>query len=370
MSGSAGKSLLPKGVWFQRKVLASGEVVRYGYLGRGKGMQALGREGSPDFHQTLADLMRRTPNEGKVAFLIWRYKASPEFEKLRPLTKRDYRRQLDKVQEKFGKLGLAVFDLPQISNEFYAWRDVMAKASPRQADYAISVLAAMIGWGVKRGLLNHNRAAGIEGVYKGDRTRKVWTAEQEAALLKVCRPSLASVVVVALETGLSQEDLIALPKSSVQGNVIVTRRLKNAVPVAIPVSDTLRAALDAMPPTDSTMLLTTAHGLPWGQKGNGVRSAFRDACVKAGITGLTFHDMRGTFITRRRSLGWTAEETALCSGHKVAGEAGAQGAYVDRQTVAIANAKRLWARHYGPDREQELQTPLQTAAEEGEANAV
>lgn len=369
MSGSASRGL-PKGVWFQRKKLASGEVVRYGYLGRGPGMQALGREGSPDFHETLAQLMRRTPNEGKVAFLIWRYKSSPEFEKLRPLTKRDYRRQLDKIQAKFGKLGLAVFDLPQISNEFYAWRDDMAKASPRQADYAISVLGAMLSWGVKRGMLHHNRATGIEGVYKGDRTRKVWTPVQEAALLKVCRESLSAVVIVALETGLSQEDLIALPKSAVQGNVIVTRRLKNGVPVAIPISDALRGVLAAMKASDSTMLLTTAHGLPWGAKGNGVRSAFREACDKARITGLTFHDMRGTFITRRRSMGWTAEETALCSGHKVAGEAGAQGAYVDRQAVAIANANRLWVRSYGPNRERELQTALQTDRKDGEASAV
>lgn len=369
MSGSASRGL-PKGVWFQRKKLASGEVVRYGYLGRGPGMQALGREGSPDFHETLAQLMRRTPSEGKVAFLIWRYKSSPEFEKLRPLTKRDYRRQLDKVQAKFGRLGLAVFDLPQISNEFYAWRDDMAKSSPRQADYAISVLGAMLSWGVKRGLLNHNRAKGIEGVYKGDRTRKVWTHDQAAALLSVCRPSLADVVVVALETGLSQEDLIALPKSAIQGNIIVTKRLKNAVPVAIPISDALRAALDAMKPSDSTMLLTTAHGLPWGAKGNGVRSAFREACDKARIEGLTFHDMRGTFITRRRSMGWTAEETALCSGHKVAGEAGAQGAYVDRRTVAMANANRLWGRFYGPNRERSLQTTLQTAPDDGDAKAI
>lgn len=370
MRGEPNRGTLPKGVWFQKKRLASGEVIRYGYLGRGPGMQALGREGSPEFFATLAETIRKTPNEGKVAYLIWRYKSSPEFTKLRPLTQRDYRRQLDKVQAKFGKLGLAVFNLPQISGEFYRWRDEMAKTSPRQADYAISVLAAMIVWGVKRGMLDHNRAAGIEGVYKGDRTRKVWSQDQEAALLAVCRPSLARVVTFALETGLSQEDLIALPKSAVQGNIIVTRRLKNGTPVAIPVSDALRAALDAIPATDSTMLLTTAHGLPWGQKGNGVRSAFRAACEAAGINGLTFHDMRGSFITRRRSIGWTAEETALCSGHKVAGEAGAQGAYVDRQTVAIANAERLWARFYGPNRERALQTSMQTDAGGGEADAV
>ena len=78
------------------------------------------------------------------------------------------------------------------------------------------------------------------------------------------------------------------------------------------------------------------------------------------MTDRTFNDLRGTFISRRRVMGWTAEETALCSGHPIAGEKGAQGAYVDRAAVALANANRLWERFYGPNSEQKLQTGLQT----------
>ncbi|WP_236907052.1 hypothetical protein, partial [Cronobacter sakazakii] len=37
-----------------------------------------------------------------------------------------------------------------------------------------------------------------------------------------------------------------------------------------------------------------------------------------------------------------------------------QSAYVDRLSVAIANANRLWRRYYGPNGEQNLQTELQT----------
>lgn len=354
------RATLPKGVWFTKKRLASGEVVRYGYLGRGPGMEPLGREGSPDFHARLADLLRRTPTEGKVAFLIWRYKSSAEFEKLRPLTQRDYRRQLDKVQEKFGKLSIAAMNAPLISDHIYRWRDDMAKASPRQADYAISVLAAMLTWCVRRGLIDHNRAAGVSDVYAANRRENVWTPEQEAALHAKASAPLRWFATVAVETGLSQQDLLVLPKAAVQGNLIVSRRLKNGTPVALPISPRLRAVIDEFPATDSVLLLNKADGSPWDLKGNGLRAAFRDACAAAGITDRTFHDLRGTFITRRRSMGWTAEETALCSGHKVRGEEGAQSAYVDRLTVAIASADRLWARYYGTQGEQVLQTGLQT----------
>jgi len=346
MRGTPTRGTLPKGVWFQKKTLATGEVIRYGYLGRGPGMVALGREGSPDFHATLAEVMRRHPAEGKVAFLIWKYRSSPEFTKLRPLTQRDYNRQLDKIGARFGSLSLGVFNLQDISRRFYDWRDEMVKASPRQADYAVAVLKALIEWGVKRGYLKVNRAAGIESVYKADRSEKTWTEDQEATFLKAAPAPVRLGFLMASEAGLSPEDVYVLPWSAIQGEVLVWRRIKTGVPFAVPISPKLRKALDEAPRYDSTTILNTSEGLPYNPNGNGFRPAFRAARVAAGIEDRTHKDCRGTFITRRRSMGWTAEETALCSGHPIAEEKGAQGAYVDRAAVAKANAERLWNRHY------------------------
>ena len=364
MRGLVVKTTLPKGVWFQKKTLSSGEVVRYGYLGRGAGMESLGREGSPDFHTRLAEVLHRRPQEGKVAHLLWRYKASSEFSVLKPLTQRDYRRQLDKVQAKFGSLTLEAMASPKISGHIFDWRDAMAKVSPRQADYAVSVLAAMLKWGVNRGLISHNRAAGVGDVYTANRREKTWTDAMEAAFMAVASDPIRRVAILALETGLSQEDLLVLPWSSLRGNVLVSKRLKNGTPVAVPISPRLAEMLAESPKT-ATTILTTASGRPYNPKGNGLRYLFRLATVQAKIEDRTFHDMRGTFITRRRSMGWTAEETALCSGHKIAGEAGAQGSYVDREAVAIQNATRLWARFYRPKRERNLQTHVQTDAPKG-----
>lgn len=350
----------PKGVWFATKRLASGKVVKYGYYGRGPGTEALGPEGSPEFHARLAEAMRRAPEEGRVSFLIWRYLQSTEYAALRDRTRRDYRRHLDRIKEKFGKLSIGAMAAPGIAQHLYDWRDQMAEASPRQADYAVSVLGALLSWGVRRGHLSHNRAAGIPDVYRPDRREKVWSPDQEAAFLESASAPLRLAFVLALETGLSQEDILVLPWSAVQGNVIAARRLKNGTPVAVPVSPALAEALASAPRGDALTILTKADGLPFDPKGNGLRSMFRAHRDSVGISDRTFHDLRGTFVTRRRAMGWSAEETALCSGHKVAGEAGAQSAYVDRATVAKANAERLWNRSYGPNREHTLQTDLQT----------
>ena len=363
------KTTLPKGVWFASKKLASGEVVRYGYFGRGPGMEALGREGGADFHFRLAEVLRRAPEEGKVSRLIWRYRSSPEFNALRDLTKRDYNRHLDKIHAKFGKVRIETLAAPQISDVIYAWRDKLAEASPRQADYTISVLGAMLKWCKKRGLITENRASGIEDVYKADRTEKVWTPAQEKQLIDVAPAHIQRAVILASETGLSQEDLLVLRWSDISGNVITANRLKNGNAAAIPISPRLAAMLAEAPRT-AEVILTGARGAAMNPKGNGLRSDFALARAKAKIEDRTFHDLRGTFITRRRSMGWTAEETALCSGHKVAGEAGAQSAYVSRKEVAMQNAIRLWARFYGPKQERLVQTAKQTKAPKGKASSV
>jgi integrase len=340
------KTELPKGVWFQRKRLATGEVIRYGYYGRGPGAQALGREGSAEFHTRLAEVISHQPEPGRVFELIHRYKTSREFAKLRPRTQADYRRHLDKIQLKFGKLRIAAMAAPQVAEHIYAWRDKLADSSPRQADYSISVLAAMLAWSVKRGLINHNRAAGVGDAYTADRSEKIWTPEQQAAFLKVAPEPVARAFMLAIETGLAQEDCLALSWSAVNHGVIVARRLKNGTPVAIPISPDLQRVFDAGPRGDAVTILTHGGGNSWDPKGNSLRAAFHDAKKAAGIDGLTFHDTRGTFITRRRAIGWTAEEVALCSGHKIAGELGAQASYAHRAEIALANARRLAVRYY------------------------
>lgn len=337
---------LPKGVWFSKRTLATGEVVRYGYYGRGPGTEPLGREGSADFHTRLAEILRKAPAEGRVSHLIWRYKNSGEFAKLRPLTQRDYNRQLDKVQTKFGMLRIQTMAAREISDHIFRWRDEMAKTSPRQADYAISVLSALLKWSVTRGLISDNRARGVGDAYTPDRKDKIWKESEEERFHAVAPEHVSRVAIFAIESGLAQQDLLALTGENIRERIIVTRRLKNGTPVAVPISPRLREVLNGLTLKPAERVLLKPDGQPWDAKGNGLRNAFRDSCAAAGITGLTFHDQRGTYVTRRRAMGWTAEETALTTGHKISGEAGAQGSYVSRESVAIANAERLWKAYY------------------------
>lgn len=65
--------------------------------------------------------------------------------------------------------------------------------------------------------------------------------------------------------------------------------------VAIPVSRDLRTAIEAMPRC-SPIMLTSNFGRPWTS--DGLRTSWHKAAKSAGIAGLTFHDLRGTAVTR------------------------------------------------------------------------
>jgi integrase len=90
-------------------------------------------------------------------------------------------------------------------------------------------------------------------------------------------------------------------------------RKRAPVRVVIPVGGPLKAVLDAgKGPADSNILLTS-EGTEWTE--NGFRSSWRKACQRAGVVGLTFHDLRGTAVTRLALAGCTEAEIVSITGH-------------------------------------------------------
>lgn len=335
----ASKRGLPKGVWFQKKRLSGGEVIRYGYLGRGPGSIALGREGSIDFYAALAQAVKKEPPSNTVHNLIWRYKQSPEYRDLADRTRADYAKQLDKIQTVFGGLSLRAMAAREVATHIYGWRDSM-RESPRRADYAVAVLKLMLQWGVKRGHLETNRAAGVEKLSKTDRREKTWSAEQIAAFMHVASEPMRRAMTLALETGQRQGDLLSLRWDNIQDGVISLKQAKTGVRVAVVVTDALQACLDGIPRGKATTVLTRPDGQPWEIKGNGFRSAWRLTCQAAGVKGVTFHDLRGTFVTRRLAEGLTTQEVAMSTGHTLR-DLASLDTYADRAIIAQAAAKRI-----------------------------
>lgn len=335
----SGERPFPKGVRTQRyRLRSTGEIVRYAYYGRGREAQPLGRVGSQEFYEALAAIAKPPPPADDVRGLISRYQASIEFKKLSPRTQRDYRTLLSKIAEHFGPLTLEAMSQREMARHIHDWRDGLS-AAPRRADYAVQVLKVILAWGVRRGLLDTNRAAHVPRLYKSDRRASTWTDAQVAAFCGSAPQPLVRALILAIETGQRQADLLSLSWSGVRGNVIELVQAKTGQPVAVPIGAELRALLEETPKS-ALRILTKGDGKPWDEKGNGFRSAWRDACRKAGVTGVTFHDLRGTFVTRKLAAGWTPLEVAICTGHSLR-DLKMLDVYADRVRVAEATASRL-----------------------------
>jgi integrase len=151
--------------------------------------------------------------------------------------------------------------------------------------------------------------------------------------------TLQRALVLALDTGQRQGDLLALPWSAYDGTCIQLRQSKTGRTVSIPVTRSLRAVLDATPRV-SPVILTSSAGRPW--RPNAFRNAWIDAARKAGITDLTFHDLRGSAVTRLAEAECTPHEIATITGHSLRDVGAILDKYSARTpTLALAAIAKL-----------------------------
>ena len=193
-----------------------------------------------------------------------------------------------------------------------AWRDQLAMKSAVRLDYAWVVLSLVLAWAMDRGLIAVNACARGGRLYRGNRVDKIWTADDEAAFLRSAPAHLHLPLFLALWTGQRQGDLLRLPWSAYDGSRIRLRQSKTGVPVSFKAGAPLKAMLD-ITPKHSTVILVNSDGKPWTE--GGFRSSWGKAQKTAGITGVTFNDLRGTAVTRLALVGCTEAEIAAITGH-------------------------------------------------------
>lgn len=304
-----------KGLNKVRKRLADGTYRTYHYAWKG-GPQLPGLPGSPEFMAAYnaAVEARTAPREGILRTLILRYQQSAEFAQLAPRTKADYNKHLDKIEREFGTFPLEGLGRDRARVIFSEWKDRLAKASLRQADYAWTVLARCLSWARHRRIVQANPLEKGGRLYRGSRAESVWSEDDERRFLAVASPQLRLAFTLAIWTGQRQGDLLRLPWSAYDGSKIRLRQSKTGARVVVPVAEPLKALLDAQKRT-SPLMLTQRDGKSWTQ--DGFSSSFRKAVKRAKIEGLTFHDLRGTAVTRLAKARCTVPEIAAVTGHSL-----------------------------------------------------
>ena len=304
-----------KGINYRRKVLADGTVKTYYWAWKG-GPPLRGEPGTPEFVASYNEAAARKviPPTGVLLSILQGYQASDDFRGLAERTRADYVKHIKAIEKKFGDFPLSAMIDRRTRGIFMAWRDTLALASRRQADYAWVVLARTLSWALNRGLVAANPCEKGGRLYRGSRADKIWTLDDEAAFLNSAPAHLHVPLLLALWTGQRQGDLLRLPWSAYDGTRIRLRQSKTGARVVIPVGAPLRAALDSST-KHGPLILVSTDKRPW--TADGFRASWGKACAKAGIVGVTFNDLRGTAVTRLALAECTEAEIATITGHSL-----------------------------------------------------
>jgi integrase len=261
-----------------------------------------------------AQALRKLPQAGLFFSLIAEYKASADYQQLASSTKKSYLSYFKLIEVEFGNMPIAALSDQRIRSDFKTWRDAMV-STPRKADLAWSVLARVLSFAKDRGRISNNPCERGGRLYTAHRTEKVWSENDIQRLLKFGSVEMRLATLFALCTAQRQGDLLRLRWSDYDGETIRLVQSKTGRPVSIRVVEPLKTELKTAP-RRGPFIITNTKGLPWTS--DGFRTSWAKLCGRANIDGLTFHDLRGTAITRLAHAGATPQEIASVSGHSIA----------------------------------------------------
>ncbi len=312
------------GVYTQkvRRKLANGKVRVHVYYRYGKdGPKIEGEPGSHEFFESYQFFKDRHRNKTIVGFsdVFDAYQASSAWDELRPKTRNDYQRYINKLKSEFNHYSVRALEDPRIRKEFSNFHEAMS-ATPTEANRTLACLQSVMGWAKRRGHTLENHSVGIDKFEEGNRADVIWE-ELQIARIPLLQKQIKLPTIFALLSGQRKEDILKLRWSSV-GNEYITicqskksKKAKSGTWVFIYIGTAMRRLFDEIPRTDDNeFVFLNSRGTAWS---SGFDASRQKAFKAAGIQGVTFHDLRGTFENRAWEADCTEAQTYAITGRRL-----------------------------------------------------
>ena len=246
---------------------------------------------------------------GSIGDVICQYKASPDFTRLAPSTRKGYMTYLDLLERSF-----ATDPITDINTAWlYKVRDSMADA-PRAADLVLALLSILLNFAVQRGFRDDNPARHVKRL-RGGKSYEPWPDVAIERFRAGANKRLVWAMELALYTGQRQGDVLAMQWHHISDGLISVTQAKTGARMEIPIHHELADVLDRIPRAHMT-IVHTERGLPYTSLG--FRSFFRVELARTGLSGLQFHGLRHTAGKRLAEAGCTDREIAAILGHRTA----------------------------------------------------
>lgn len=240
-----------------------------------------------------------------------------------------WKHKLAQLRDKLGEYALAAIS-PQVVGKYRDARmkepdarykrdmDKAPSLSPATVKGELDLLSKLLDVATKEfgiTLPNGNPVAHVRKPTSGKSRERRLVDDEANRLFAQCEasgnPWLLPAVHLAIETAMRQGELLKLTWRDVdlKRRFALARDTKNGEDRAVPLSTTAAKALEGIP--------RNIHGRVLATDRMTLYKAFGRACERAGIDGLTFHDLRHEALSRLAERGdFSLLELAAVSGHK------------------------------------------------------
>lgn len=305
--------------------------IRYRFRRKGwKSAYLKGEPGSPEFHESYAEILREGPREPapasprrnvaprslddlfirmKTGSLKWRKKS----DRTRRVQARIFERffdRLDKKGRRYGERPVASVTAAWLERVFAGMAD-----TPAAADGLRKNLSGLMRYAIKLNWRSDNPVAFTEAYGKTNDGFHDWTDEEiEQYRATHQLGTMARLTLeLALNTAARRCNINKIERDHIKAGRIIVAHAKGNNVTSVPMLPTTQAALDALPAAPIRFLITTQFGKPFSDAGLGNR--MRKWCDAAGLPQCSLHGLRKSCSRLLAESGSTDAEGKAVTGH-------------------------------------------------------
>jgi len=186
--------------------------------------------------------------------------------------------------------------IPLLIEEYKRKR--MEKVSGSSVNRELACLRHILNMAVNEGIIAENPVRKVRFFKEDNQKERILCERESEELLKHCNGQIRPIIIIALNTGMRRGEILKLRWQNVNldRKFITVERTKSGKIRKVPMNTLVEKNLREL----------------WKKRGNekyvfwngntrkpiqDVKTAFKNACRRAGIEGLRFHDLRHTFAT-------------------------------------------------------------------------
>lgn len=290
-----------------------------------------GKPGTAEFHAAYAQILasgpierepaksRRQINPRTLDDLHRRMKQTIAWRKKKESTRRVQSGIMERFLDRVGKSGKRFGDRP-VERVTFGWLETLLGEmweTPAAANVLRRVLSTHLDLAFKLGWIVANPVR-LTSKYEEGEGIHTWT-DAEIAQYRAKHPlgSMARLTLeLALNTAARRCNVNKIERKDIEGGRIIVDHAKNNNDADVPMLETTRAAIDALPAAPIRYLVTTAFGKPFTDAGMGNR--MRKWCDEAGLPHCSIHGLRKALSRQLAEHGSTDAEGQAVTGHKKA----------------------------------------------------